>query len=79
MKDIKIILLSDKEPRQVSAGRSGMAYQAGDYATIFQADDGDFGYCYHGVADDGNAYESDDVTGFATAEEAEEDARYNYR
>lgn len=75
--DITTILLSEQEPRQTAAGASGMAYQEGDFVTIFKCDDG-FGYCYHGVGRDGNAYESEDVTGFATLAEAVADARASY-
>ena len=79
MKDIKTIKLSKNEPGQTDAGKSGMAYTMGCLATIFQTDDGDFGYCYHGVGYGGNAFESEDEAGFASAKEAEQDARSNYQ
>ena len=79
MKDIKTIQLSAKAPHQTGAGRSGMAYQEGTLATVFQTDDGDYGYCYHGVGPGGNYFESEDVTGYRTAQEAEADARENYQ
>jgi hypothetical protein len=79
MKDIKTILLSKNAPGQTSAGRSGMAYRMGCYATIFEDDDGWFGYCYHGVGYGGNAFESEDLTGFASVKDAEADARACYQ
>jgi len=79
MKDIKTILLSKNVPGQTCAGASGMAYSSGCLATIFEDDDGTFGYCYHGVGVGGNAFESEDVTGFGTEAEAEADARAHYQ
>jgi len=79
MEDIKTVKLSKSAPGQTDAGASGMAWQAGCLVTIFEDDDGTFGYCYHGISGDGNSFESDDVTGFSTAREAEADARANYQ
>ena len=75
MNDIKTIQLSKNTPGQSRTG----GYGAGCLVTIFQDDDGDYGYCYHGVSADGNFFESDDVTGLDSVKEAEADARANYR
>lgn len=75
-KDIKTVLLSKNAPRQ--GMNSGSGYTVGCCATIFQNDDGGFGYCYHGVESGGNYFESDNVGEFDSIEEAEEDARDNY-
>ena len=78
--DIKTVQLSKHEPSSVGGNSpSGAAYVKGTFATIFQNDGGDFGYCYHGIGVGGNAFESEDVDGFDTAEEAERDARENYQ
>ena len=55
-----------------------MAYTMGCEVTVFKTDDGEYGYCYHGVGYGGNAFESEDIIGFDTVAEAEEDARANY-
>lgn len=45
-------------------------------ATVFyDTVTGTYGYCVHGVDEYGNAYEDDDVLGWGSAEEAEEEAR----
>lgn len=76
MTDIKTIQLSNNTPSQV--GNSARASQDGDMATIFQDEDGFYGYCLHGVAQ-GLGYESEDVSGFDTVEEAEAAARDQYQ
>jgi len=69
--DIGTILLSEREPRQVSAGHSGMAWQAGDELVVFYDTASEtWGFCFTGVSDDGNAYESDDFIGFASLDDA---------
>jgi len=78
--DIKTIQLSKDEPSISGANSaSGAAYTEGTEATIFQDDDGDYGYCLHGIGQDGNYFESEDVDGFNTADEAEQAARDNCR
>lgn len=78
MKDIKTIQLSESTPRQSPSPYGG--YTMGDRATIFYDEESEsYGYCYHGIGEGGNAYESEDVTGFATAAEAEAEARAYYR
>ena len=77
MKDIKTIQLSDNAPGQ-SGNSKGMAYTQGCEATIFE-DEGEFGYCFHGVGVGGNCFESEDVIGFESVEEAESDARESYK
>ena len=77
--DIETITLSEAEPRQTPAGASGEAWQAGDKVTVFYStEDGAFGYCFHGVGQGGLAYESEDVTGFHSPQEALEAAREEY-
>lgn len=74
---IKDILLSEYEPHQTDAGASGMAYTRGDkLAIFFDPSVEEFGYCFYGVGDGGNAYESDDVVGFSTPEGAEAEALF---
>ncbi len=63
------VLLTDSEPFQTPAGRSGMAYTAGEWLEVFQAPDGSFGYCIHGVSEDGAAFETDDVEGFTSVQD----------
>lgn len=76
-RDIRTIQLSESTPHQSPSPYGG--YTKGTYATIFETEDDGFGYCYHGVGQGGNAFESEDVLGFATADEAEADARANFR
>lgn len=72
------IIISGDGGSQTGAGKSGMAYAAGSRLHIWQQPDSDgsvdWWYCFSGVSEDGNAYESDDVGPFATAEEARETA-----
>jgi hypothetical protein len=73
----RTILLSESWPRQGHGYYGG--HVAGDLATVFyHRPTHSWGYCFHGVSKDGLHYESDDITGFATAEEAEEAARAAY-
>lgn len=66
--DTKTVTLSRHEPRQeLPYG----GFTAGDKATIFYSPkDGSWGYCFHGVGFTGLAYETDNVTGFSSEEEA---------
>ena len=76
--DITTFLLSETKPHQgASANAKASGYYEGDFVTVFKCNDR-FGYCFHGVGAGGNAYESEDVTGFASAEEAFEDAQASY-
>ena len=75
---MKRIQLSNSTPQQTPAGASGMAYTTGDMIDIFKREDGWY-YFFHGVASGGNAYEGDDIGPFASAEEAEADARAAYQ
>ncbi len=76
---IEIETLSETEPRQTPCPPSGMAWQAGDEVIVFyDTRSGTYGYCFSGVSPDGLAYESDDVTGFTSPEEALQDAREAY-
>jgi hypothetical protein len=64
--DWQHVLLSDHHPQQSRGG-----YTAGDYVVIFwDADDGSWGYCYYGVSDNGLGYESEDVVGYETPQQA---------
>ncbi len=63
------VLLTDSEPFQTPAGRSGMAYTVGEWLEVFQTSDGSFGYCIHGVSEDGVAFETDDVEGFSSVQD----------
>lgn len=73
----KTILLSEQAPSQTESHPNGFAYRQGDLATIFERD-GKFGFCFHGIGPGGNYYEGDDTLGFASAEEAEAEARHQY-
>ncbi len=65
--DVETVLLSPRVPHQTPAGRSGMAWQAGDELVVFYDTASEtWGFCFTGVSDDGNAYESDDFIGFAS-------------
>lgn len=71
--NVKTITLTDNEPSRSPSPYGG--YTAGSQATIFyDTGDGTYGYCFHGVGDSGLYGESDDVTGFASAAEAEDAA-----
>ena len=75
MKEIMTITLSDQKPGHAG----GEEYTAGDQATIFfDANDGTFGYRYHGVRSDGSTYHSRDFTGFESRRAAVQDAVKNY-
>lgn len=56
--------LTSTKPQQTDAGASGMAYTLGTDVTIFETEADGWGYCFHGVGWNGNAWESDDMTGF---------------
>ena len=72
--DFEHVLLSEQEPAQSGSPYGG--FTAGDKVAIFwDAYDGSWGYCFYGVSQDGLAYESDDVTGFESAEAALEAAK----
>lgn len=73
----KTILLSEQAPSQSENHPNGFAYRMGDMATIFERD-GKFGFCFHGIGQGGNYYESDDFEGFDSPEDAEAEARYQY-
>jgi len=68
--------LSPDEPAQSGSPYGG--WTAGDKVVVFwDTRDGSWGYCFYGVSRDGLAYESDDVTGFESAEAALEAAKAN--
>ena len=70
---METITLTDTEPQQSPSPYGG--YTAGTQVTIFyDTTDGTYGYCFSGVGDTGLYAESDDVTGFASAEEAQQAA-----
>lgn len=76
--DVMRVLLTPQRPRQTLQGLGGMAYVSGAEVVIFyNREDDDFGYCVVGVDERGNAFETDDVTGFSTLEEALEHALEN--
>jgi|GEM_PF-1577000 len=67
--DYDTFTLSEHEPRQSGSPYGG--WTAGDEVTVFwDANDGSWGYCFHGVSQDGLAYEADDVLGFESADAA---------
>ena len=74
MKDIMTITLSPKRPSRSDDGE----FTAGHETTIFQDEDGRFGYRYHGVNFRGEYYESQIYTGFETKQAATKDALENY-
>jgi hypothetical protein len=65
---------------QTDAGASGMAYAVGTRLHVWKRPDTDgttgWWYCFSGVSEDGNAYESDDVGPFENLAEALEAATY---
>lgn len=70
---VETITLTDNEPQQSPSPYGG--YTAGSQTTIFyDTRSGSYGYCFHGVGNSGLYSESDDVTGFASAAEAQEAA-----
>ncbi len=72
---VEDILLSENEPYVTGCSPSGWAWQMGDRLSVFyDTASGSWGYCFYGVSRDGNAYEGDDITGFASADEARKDA-----
>lgn len=69
---IDVIQLSDTAPSQTPSSPSGMAYTEGDELVVFFDPEADaFGYHLEGVGPTGCAYETDDVGGFASADDAE--------
>lgn len=74
---VETITLTDTEPQQSASPYGG--YTVGTKATIFyDTNNGTYGYCFHGVGDSGLYSESDDVTGFASADEAKAAAIEDY-
>ena len=70
---IEMITLTDTEPQQSPSPYGG--FTAGTQTTVFyDTTDGTYGYCYHGIGDTGLYSESDDVTGYASADEARQAA-----
>lgn len=69
--------LSELEPAQSPSPYGG--WTAGDKGTVFY-DEGSssWGYVLHGIGPTGLAYESEDVTGFASADEALAAMREHY-
>lgn len=74
MQTIMTITLSPLKPVRADDG----GYTAGQETTIFQNDDGTFGYRYHGVNYRGQYYESNYVGGFQSKQEATRDALEKY-
>jgi hypothetical protein len=74
MQTIMTITLSSDKPVRLDDGE----YTTGQEATIFQNDDGTFGYRYHGVNYRGQTYESTYVGGFQTKQAAIRDALEKY-
>jgi len=71
--DVETILLSETEPSQTDAGASGMAWTSGEKAVVFYDTlTGTWGYCIYGIGYTGLAFETDDVVGFASLEEAKQ-------
>jgi hypothetical protein len=71
--------LSEGSPYLTDAGPYGLAWQASDEGSVFyDTCAGTYGYCLHGVGSAGDYYESDDVVGFASAQEAMDAARLMY-
>jgi len=63
--------VSDAAPRQTDAGASGMAYQTGENLVVyFDPSYNWYGYYFAGVDADGNAFESGNVDGFHTLQDA---------
>lgn len=78
--DVETFTISDHQPHQTSAGASGTAWQEGTNVTIFwDLTAQSFGYCFHGVDRNGNAFETDDIIGFSTTDAAREDAELTYK
>ena len=72
------ITLSAEEPRQSRSNYGG--WQAGDQATIFyDTEEGAYGYCFNGIGEQGSYGESDDIIGFASADEAKDAAIADYQ
>ncbi len=67
---MKTYTLTGTKPNQTDAGASGMAYTMGTDVTVFETEGDGWGYCFHGVGWNGNAFESDDRTGFESEREA---------
>jgi len=74
MQTIMTITLSPHKPVRLDDG----GYIAGQEATIFQNEDGAFGYRYYGVNYRGQTYESNYVGGFQTKQAATRDALEKY-
>lgn len=76
---IRTITLSEREPSIVKSAGSAYAGTYGDQLSILFDDElphgEQYGYCLHGVASGTDTglgyYESDDIFGFASEEEAE--------
>ena len=66
-------VLSDVAPHQTSAGRSCLAYAAGEELVVYE-ENSKFYYFLDCVSKDGLAYETDDVGPFSSLEEALDDA-----
>ena len=73
----RAIVLSESAPQQSSSYHGG--HTTGTEAIIERDNDGTYRYVLVGVSEDGNAWESDDVTGFASEQEAIDAAREYYR
>jgi len=73
MKVVFTEVLSDVAPHQTRAGRSGMAYAAGEELVVYE-EAGKYYYFLDCVSKDGLAYETDDQGPFDTLEEALEAA-----
>lgn len=73
----KTINLTSSVPSQSNNLPIGGAWTAGTQATIWKTANG-WAYCLHGVEQGGNYFETDDVDGFATEEDAEAAAREHF-
>lgn len=63
--------IGEQPPRQTDSGASGMAYQTGENLVVYFDPAYDwYGYYFKGVDADGNAFESNNVDGFRTFEDA---------
>lgn len=71
--------LSKDKPSQTPCPPSGTAFTVGDEVAVFyDTYSGTWGYCFFGVGEGGNAYESENVTGFDSPDAALEAAREDY-
>jgi len=57
------VTLTEEPPSQTSAGTSGMSYKEGEQVSVwYDEEDENWVYCYHGIAEDGNYFEDDNIS-----------------